>query len=702
VVQLWLGDSRKLRGLGAGLLVFLSMLPVARTARAADDINTLGVVEVTESMENPAGIADASSEGVVPKKEVEAQVTYDPGELLETTPGLVVTQHSGEGKANQYFLRGVNLDHGTDLRITLDGMLVNERTNAHGQGYADLNFLIPELVNDISYRKGPYFADEGDFSSVGAINVDYVDSLERGFAQVTGGPDHYERALLADSFRRGQGNLLFGAEATYNDGPWTNGEQFEKLNGVVRYSLVDANNRFNIEAMGYHVEGNATNQIAQRAVDEGLIGRFGSLNPTDGIGRSRYSLSSEWQHTEGTSVTRVNTYVIASSLDLFSDFTYFLNDPVHGDQFEQTDRRVSESVNASHSWLTNIGGLEVQHMMGLQTQNDNINVGLNHTENRELISIIRSDRVMETSEAIYYQADIQWLPKFRSETGVRADFYQFHVNSDNPANSGTAGAGIANPKVSLVFGPWDKAEYFVNAGGGFHSNDARGTTETVTPGSGPDSNLPGRQVTPLVRSEGYEIGARTSLIPGLQSSLTIYRLDLGSELIFDGDSGTTLPGPPSRRTGAELSNAYSPTKWLTLDVDYAYVEARLTALDPNGGPGFHIPGAVEGVGSFAAAVHDLGPFFGSLQMHYKGPYPLVDDNTERAPATWILNGRVGYKVTKDWTVTLEGLNLLNARAADIEYYYASRLPGEPAAGVNDVHFHPLEPITFRLGLTYYF
>jgi len=685
------------------LLLILSCGLAVATAAWAGDIQTLEVVEVTDSPENLTGATDASSEGVVPQKQVQAQVTYDPGEVLQVTPGLVVTQHSGEGKANQYFLRGVNLDHGTDLRIAVDGMLVNQRTNAHGQGYADLNFLIPELVKGIQYRKGPYYADEGDFSSVGAVSVDYVDKLERGFAQVTGGQNNYARALLADSVRLGQGNLLFGSETLYNDGPWTNPEHFRKFNGVLRYSLVDAQDSFIIEAMGYHSQGNATNQIAQRAFDEGLIGRFGSLNTSDGTNNSRYSLSGAWQHTSGTSVTRANAYVIASSLDLFSDFTYFLNDPVHGDQFEQTDRRVTEALNVSHSWLSQWGGREIQHTVGLQTQNDNINVGLNHTENRQLLFIIRSDRVMETSEAFYYQAGIAWLPKFRTETGVRTDFYQFRVNSNNPANSGTASAHMTNPKLSLVFGPWEKTEYFVNAGGGFHSNDARGTTITQTPGSGPDANLPAQKVTPLVRTKGYEIGARTQVVPHLRSSLTFYRLDFDSELVFQGDAGTTSPGRPSRRLGFEFVNEYTPWPWLTLAAEFAYAQARFTAPDPDPSVhGDHIPGAVEGVGTFRVAVDNQGSWFGSAQVRYVGPYALIENNTERSAATTLVNGRLGYRVNKRVNLVLDGINLFNAKVSNIEYYYTSRLPGEPAAGVNDIHFHPVEPLTFRLGVIYYF
>jgi hypothetical protein len=679
-------------------------LSLPRTGWAAD-IRTLGVVEVAESRENVVGAADSASEGVIPRKAVEADIAYEPGELLETVPGLDVTQHSGEGKANQYFLRGVNLDHGTDLRVTLDDMLVNERTHAHGQGYADLNFLIPELVSGIEYRKGPYYADEGDFSTVGAIHIGYVDTLERGIAKATVGQDGYVRTLFADSSKLGMGTLLYGLEYVHDDGPWKVPEGFKKFNSLFRYSLIEGQNSFHIDAMAYGSEGTATNQIPQRAVAEGLIGRFGSLNPTDGEVDARYSLSGSWQHTGDSSVTKANAYVIASRLNLWSDFTYYLNNPVNGDQFEQIDRRVTEAVNVSHSWLTNWGGHAVQNTVGFQSQNDTIGIGLDNTEDRHFLSVVRSDHVIEASAALYIQNSVQWLDKFRTEEGARTDFYRFDVNSSNPANSGTTNAHVTNPKLSMIFGPWDKTEYFINAGGGFHSNDARGTTITEPPTSGPDANLPAQKVTPLVRTKGYEIGARTSIIPGLQSTLSLYQMDFASELVFDGDAGSTTPGRPSRRDGVELTNVYTPAPWpwLSLRAEYAYVEARYTA--PGTNPTIladHIPGAVEGVGAFSAVVNDLGPWFGSLQLRYKGPYPLIENNTERAPSTTLLNGRLGYKITRNLVATLEGINLTNSKASNIAYYYPSRLPGEPAAGVNNVHFHPVAPLTFRLGVAYYF
>ncbi len=667
----------------------------------AEEVQTLPEVEVADSAQNAGVVPEAASEGVIVRQEAQATVSYEPGEILEDVPGLVVTQHSGEGKANQYFLRGVNLDHGTDLAITVNGMLINQRTNAHGQGYADLNFLIPELVSDIAYKKGPYYADEGDFSTVGAVNIDYVTSLDRGIANATVGQDGYRKGLLADSTKMGLGTFLYGLEYEHNDGPWKVSEDFNKYNSVFRYSLAEGQDSFNLTAMAYTCAGYATNQIPQRAVESGLISRLGAIDPTDSVASSRASLSGSWQRATGNSMTKANLYVIGSTLDLFSDFTYFLNDPVHGDQFNQTDKRVTAAGNLAHTWLMDLWGLQASNTVGVEGQNDVIDVGLNQTEDRHLLSIVRSDHVLETSGAAYFENSVKWLDKFRTVEGVRTDFYRFDVNSDNPANSGVVYDHITNPKLSLIFGPWEKTEYFINAGGGFHSNDARGTTIAVTPGSGPDSNLPTEKVTPLVRTEGYEVGARTSLIPGLQSSLTLYELRFGSELIFDGDSGTTYPGPPSRRIGFEFTNAYAPTPWLTIGLDFADVEARLTRPDPNGGPGLHIPGAVEGVGELSMAVNNLGPFFGSLQLRYQGPYPLVDDNTVRAPSTTLLNGKVGYKVRKDFAVTLEGINLLNSKVSNIEYYYASRLPGEPAAGVNDVHFHPVAPLSFRLGFTYY-
>ena len=652
-------------------------------------------VVVTGSATNQVGVADSANVGTVTQQQLVARTVYRPGELLESTPGLIVSQHSGEGKANQFYLRGFNLDHGTDLRTTVDGMIVNQRTHSHGQGWTDLNFVIPELATGLEYKKGPYYAEEGDFSSAGAVSLKYANSLPRGIADARIGQNGYRRGLIADSPRFGAGHLLYALEFLHNDGPFVHPDNYRKVNAVLRYSEGEVSNGFNITAMAYRApKWNATDQIAERAIDRGLIsGRFDAIDPTDGGNAHRYSLSAAWQKTTETTATRINAYVIDWQLNLFSNFTYFLDDPVNGDQFHQPDKRTTSALNASHTWQMPWGGHDSENSIGVQFQNDNIFNGLLSTKAREILSTTRRDHVVESSVGIYASNSTKWTEKFRTVAGLRGDSYRFKVASDNPANSGSVTAGIANPKLSLIFGPWAQTEYYVNLGGGFHSNDARGTTITVDPKSGD----PVDKVPALVRSKGYEVGVRTSIIPGLQSSLSLYNLDFDSELVFAGDAGTTEAGRPSRRAGFEFANYYKLKDWLTVDADVAFARARFRDNDPDG-IGRRIPGAVEGVASFAIAVDNLGPWFGGLQWRYFGPRPLIEDNSVRSKSTALFNGRVGYKVNRSLRVELEGFNLTNRKVSAIDYYYTSRLPGEPAEGVNDVHFHPIESRSFRLAL----
>ena len=637
------------------------------------------------------GVADSASVGTVTKQQLDARTVYRPGELLESAPGLVVSQHSGEGKANQYYLRGFNLDHGTDLRTTIDGMLVNQRTHGHGQGWTDVNFLIPELAAGLEYKKGPYFASEGDFSSAGAVSVRYADTLDKGIASIGLGENGYRRVLLADSPTFGNGHLLYAIEGLNNDGPFDQPDKYRKFNSVLRYSEGNASSGFNLTGMAYRAHWNATDQIPQRAVDDGSLGRFDLIDPTDGGKAHRYSVSGAWRHSSETSSTQANAYLIDSKLDLFSNFTYFLDDPVRGDQFEQRDRRLTFGLTVSHSWFQTGVGQDSQNTVGVQLQNDNIFNGLLSTQARRVTSTTRLDHVVEQSVGIYAENATRWLPWFRTVLGVRGDTYRFDVDSDNDANSGKERAGIVNPKLALIFGPWRRTEFYVNAGGGFHSNDARGTTITVDPKSGDAVDA----VSPLVRSKGYEVGVRTEPLPGLQTSLSLYRLDFDSELVFIGDAGNTEAGRASRRVGFELANYYRLSNWLTLDGDVAYARARFRSDD---GSGKRIPGSVEGVASLAASVDNLGPWFGALQLRYFGPRPLLEDNSVRSDSTASLNGRIGYKLTPALKIELEGFNLTNRKDSSIDYYYTSRLPGEAAEGVDDFHFHPLERRSFRLTL----
>jgi outer membrane receptor protein involved in Fe transport len=657
-------------------------------------------VEIVGNYLNAVGSSDAASQGSVTGALIESRPTLRPAEVLEFVPGVIVTQHSGDGKANQYFLRGFNLDHGTDFATFVAGMPVNMPTHAHGQGYSDLNWLIPELVDRIDYRKGPYFADEGDFSSAGAAHIGLVDKLPRGLASVTLGEHHYERGLFADSVAAGPGQVLGAVELAHNDGPWELPEKFHGASGVLRYSFGDDLTHHAVTAMGYGAGWDATDQIPQRAVASGLVGRFGAIDPTDGGQTSRYSLSYELRHQfaaddagRGGGEFRLQAWALESQLDLFSDFTYFLDDPVHGDQFEQAEHRRAFGLAASRSWDTTLAGRDTTNTLGVQLRQDRLDpVGLYDTEARTRLSTVQESRVRETSAALYAENAAQWNPWLRSVAGVRVDHYDFDVASSIPANSGRRDAGIVSPKLALVFGPWNKTEYFIDAGSGFHSNDARGTTETVTPKEG----LPTTPVTPLARSIGGELGLRTQAVPGLQSSLALWALHLDSELVFSGDAGDTEPSRASQRYGIEWNNHYAASRHVLLDADLAWSHARYTQVDP---AGQYIPGAIETVASFGATLKDQGPWFGQFQFRFFGPRPLVEDNSQRSKATSLAYLRAGYRLTPDTKLVLDVFNLFDRKASDIDYYYASRLPGEPAAGVNDIHFHPVEPRSVRLTLS---
>ena len=670
----------------------------AQTTPAAQ----LAPVTVLGNYDNAVGTSNAASQGSVTATLIASRPTLRPAEVLEFVPGVIVTQHSGDGKANQYFLRGFNLDHGTDFASFVAGMPVNMPTHAHGQGYSDLNWLIPELVNRISYKKGPYFADEGDFSSAGAAHIGLFDTLPRGLASLTLGEHGYGRALLADSSRvgsgAGAGDLLYAIETAHNDGPWDNPEKFHRVNGVLRYSFGDAGNRSAITAMIYSAGWNATDQIPQRAVDQGLVDRFGAIDPTDGGSTSRASLSFETERQLGDGSFKFNAYAIQSRLNLFSNFTFFLDDPVNGDQFEQAEQRRVFGLATSRSWNLPLAGHESTTTVGLQLRHDRLDpVGLYATVARRRIATTQESTVRETSVGLYAENATQWTPWLRSIVGARVDRFDFDVNSSIAANSGSKSASIASPKLSLIFGPWRQTEFFANAGTGFHSNDARGTTATVAAKDPTGATI--APVDPLVRSKGAELGLRTEIVPGLQSSLSLWALKLGSELVFVGDAGETEPSRASKRVGIEWNNHYIATPWLLLDGDVAVSRARFTEPDPSDPTlGDHIPGAIQTVVSLGATVTDLGPWFGQFQLRYFGPRALVEDNSVRSKATTLAYLRAGYKLNANVKLALDVFNLFDRRGSDIDYYYASRLAGESAAGVSDIHFHPVEPRSLRLSL----
>lgn len=674
----------------------------------------------------PAAPQTMASQITIPGADLISRPVSRPGEVLEAVPGLIVTQHSGEGKANQYFLRGYNLDHGTDMAIWVDDVPVNMRTHAHGQGYADLNWLMPETINALNVHKGPYFAEDGDFGSAGTLRIGLIDSVPKGIAQVTAGSFDYLRLFGMDSGKAGDGTVLVAGETGTYNGPWVNPDDARKINGLVRYTQGTALEGLSITGMAYSNKWSSTDQVPERAIASGQIPLFGSENPTDGGITSRFALSARMAGTDDDSSWKANAYAVRSQLDLFNDFTYFLNNPVLGDQFHQHDSRVMTGGNASRTLNETFAGLPMQTTFGIQTRYDAIDVGLTDTFQRSFLSNVRSDRVGEGSIGVYAENAINWTSWLKTIAGWRGDYYDATVNSlFNANNSGHVNASIGSPKFRMVVGPFNKTELFFGAGYGMHSNDARGATITEEP-TDPATKVSSSPL--LVRTKGAEIGVRSTIVPGLDTSVSVFILNQASEIIFQGDTGDTVASRPSRRYGVEWTNKYSPNSWLAVDADLAITHARFLGFDSDqadvyaslagfpqaqigNAPGNYIPNAPAVVASAGITVGEKAGPFGTLRWRYLGSTPLTEDNAFRSPPTSIVNGRIGYRFDNGWSVHLDLLNLL-ATGNQITYAYGSLIKSDslfglcfpiqsvPAGvcrnGVMDYILHPIEPFAIRL------
>jgi hypothetical protein len=657
----------------------------ASLAQAQDVAST---VNITGHYDNRVGSSDAASQGSIGAALLKSRPALRPGEVLEFVPGLIVTQHSGDGKANQYFLRGFNLDHGTDFATSVDGVPVNMPTHAHGQGYSDLNFL----VQRIEYRKGPYFANTGDFGSAGAADIAYLRKLDQPFALLTLGERGFRRGVGGASAEVAPGVTLLGAlELMRNDGPWTVPEKLKKSNGVLSLAGGTAAQGWSARLLAYRASWTSTDQIPQSLIDAGSyngqpFGRFDTLDPTAGGDTQRTSLAAEWHGEDALGRTRVAGYAMRYRLDLNSNFTYALERPDDGDQFKQRDSRSVYGLSAGRTFNHTLAGLDARSEIGLQLRHDRIHVGLYDTVAREVINTTREDEVRETLLGLYAQTGLQFNPVLRSVFGLRADRLNTRVNALTLAdNSGSASASRLSPKLTLVAGPFAKTEFFFNAGRGFHSNDARGTTIRTDPKTGDAVDaVPG-----LVSSRGFEVGARTEAIEGLQSSLALWTLTFDSELVYVGDAGATEASSGSQRHGVEFNNRWAPVPWFLLDADFAWTHARFDNGD-------RIPNAVDRVASVAATLRELGPWSASLQWRYLGPGALIEDNSQRSLSSLTTNLRVSRKFGSHTELTLDVFNLTDRKANDIQYFYESQPRGLDAA--EGRHVHPAEPRTLRVSL----
>jgi outer membrane receptor protein involved in Fe transport len=679
--------------------IVLAVFASSASHAAGVPADALDEIVVTARKDALIGKVESSSQGTVTRAQLETRPALRTGELLEAVPGLVVTQHSGDGKANQYFLRGFNLDHGTDLATSVDGVPVNFHTHGHGQGYTDINFVLPELLERIEYKKGTYYADEGNFSAAGAIDLRYRRDLDDNVFSLTVGENSYARGLLAGSMEVAGGDLMIGLEHGRTDGPWELEEDLRRVNGLVKYSRGERGDGWSATASAYEGRWTSTDQIPERALASGMLDRFGFIDPTNGGDSHRYALSlavakplslanlGDWQ-------LAATAYALDYRLDLFSNFTYATN-PVDGDQFEQFDDRSAYGLHVEMTRQADVGGLRGQLRVGVDSRFDDIGrVGLYLTDDRVRLTTVREDAVELLGLGFFVEQQLQPTEWLRVIAGLRHDRAHFDVASGLAANSGTASDSITSPKLSLVFGPWADTELFVNAGRGFHENDARGTTIAVDPADGLTT---AQRVRPMVRASGAEIGMRTAAVPFAQLALTAWMLDLDSELLYVGDAGATEPNRASERHGVELGVFVTPLAWLTLDADLAWSRSRFgeTRGVETAVPGNRIPGAVERVASLGIAAQHPSGWFGGARFRHFGEAPLVEDDSVRSDPTTLVNLEVGRRIGKRFSVALAAYNVLGSDDNDITYFYESQLPGEtsPAA---DRHFHPVEPRTLRM------
>jgi len=681
----------------------MACLAGAAQAQDAAEPRTLDTVRVSSRAQ--LGEAGSASEGEVGVERLALRPLLRPAELLEAMPGMTVTQHSGDGKANQYFLRGYNLDHGSDFATFVLGMPVNMASHAHGQGYMDLNFLIPELVESLRYRKGALAAEDGDFATTGASRIGYMSEIDRPFAQVTAGPYGYQRALAAGSAAAGGGWTLLGAvEGSRYDGPWDQPEDLHRRNAVLRLTRGDERNGAHVDLLSYSAGWRASEHVPQRAIDSGEIGRYGTLSPNDGGRTHRHSLSGGFAYNQGTGQWTADAWLIDYGLNLFSAPSGFINGP-DGDQHEQADHRKLWGGSLKHqlpaAWLP--AGQQLS--WGLQWRHDRIGtLGLYDTVDRVRTRTVREDRVSQDSAGVFVELGSRWTDWLRSTVGGRWDTMRATITPTggefNMGNGGKARQSQFSPKLGLIARVAADTEVYLHWARAFRSNDARGATTTVSPADGSATD----PLPLLARTTTSELGLRTKPAANWTTSLALWQANLASELVFVGDEGVTEARGASRRVGLEWSNDVQAGRDWLIDADVAWSRARFTEATENAfGSGRSVPNAVPLSASLSANWAPAGRWTSGVKLRYLGAYALEETGTQKSRAVFTANWRLGYQVSDRWQVGLDVLNVFDTKANDIEYWGAACTRAEGAgcnggAGIEGRLVHPMEPRTFRLSL----
>lgn len=671
------------RPLGLGLLLGCLGFATAAAQDSAPEA-TLAPVFVTA----PPALA-SSSEQLIPGKDFELRPQGRPADVLRLIPGLIINQHQGGGKAEQYLIRGFDADHGTDLALFVDGLPVNMRSHAHGQGYADLHFLIPETVKLVDVLKGPYWAQYGHFGTAGVVNFVTRDSVEENTLEVAGGSFNTQRYLALLSPTRGALKTFIAADLYRSDGP------FDRPNGYLRVSLftkasadIAEDMRLAVSASHYRAEWHGSGQIPARAVRSGLIDRFGSIDPNEGGTTQRTNLNVEytWKPTERQKLS-AHAYVTHYELNLFNNFTLFLNDPERGDAINQRDRRVLAGFDIQHEVKSLPFGIPVTTTAGFQYRIDTPRIVLASAVQRHPTGRRQDVSIVEQSSSPFVSFDIVPVEKVRLVTGARGDIFSYegteHVNTVEGNLNGRTSRERANVKANLVLGPWAETELFANFGTGYHSNDARAV-------------LANRQLDALPTARGYEFGARSRAIPRVELFGTYWVLDLASELVFVGDEGTTEAQGPSHREGFEVGAKVRLLDWLTFTGDFTYTRKAEFVRT-----GDAVPLAPIWTARWDLTARLPWGLSTSLEMRYLGNRFADPDRHHTARGYTLFNWTGRYR-HKNVQAFLSIENLTNTDWREAQFFFTSRLPGEPAGGVPDIHFTPGTPRSFLGELAVHF
>ena len=639
-------------------------------------------------------LPDAASALTVTGGELKLRPRLRPADILEVAPGLITVQHAGGGKANQYFLRGFDIDHGTDLALYVDGVPVNMVSHGHGQGYADLHFLIPELVSSLHVYKGPYYAQFGDFATAGAVNMELTDAFHESQASFTAGQYGIFRGLGIVSREVGDDTRFFVAgEAYAQNGPFDNKERLRRYNVTLKatHDLTPLSS-VTLSWMSYSGRWNASGQIPLREVDAGRLGRFGTLDPFEGGRTQRHGGSVRYRARGENADVDVLAYGVRYNWSLFSDFTYFLRDPVNGDMIEQTDDRTLGGLDARTRFHHHFGPVRLETSVGAQARVDAIDNALYDSPQRERLSTRVDAHINQTGIGLFVNEKMRLGSWLTLVGGVRLDRADVSVEdrlddatTRGNRDGGSAGATLASPKGSVILSPFRWLGFFVNVGRGFHSNDARGAVRATNP------------ATLLVPATGYEIGVRGAPWDPLVLTAAAYRLDLDSEQVYVGDEGTTEPSDPSTRMGIEVAGRLYFGRWLYADSAATFNKAVYRPNEGNGGAV-----ALAPTRTVTAGVGFRAPFgmFGSVRMRHVGPRPATEDETITAEGWTVFDARLGQRLGPA-ELALDVQNLFNAEWREVQFATESRLRDE-SAPVEEIHFVPGWPFTFRATLTAYF